>query len=533
MWIRIGCIAVAALFLVGIEANKSSQPGVNVGIGPKFMQTVANELVYSCNRVLPGRIMPDHSGGHTSSYPKVKYTLSHNLIQSASCSGGTAKQGGSVNEINFQLTGVNMELVSHLDAKQTDFPYVHPQGTLTSKVSDGTFNIVWSFSADPSGELKMSGSATADVDADVSYSGHDSWFVSPMLFFLGPFMNDIVSDEIGDIVSDEIAAAAAYIENLPLPYALPSVLGAFLPDTINWDWGLVSSPTWRKDSKGNELFVIQSRAQWVYAPPYTHNYNYTLPFYNNDTMPYATGTDDLQLVVSDFTLDTFLYTAYEAGATFMVNSSIIPSSFPFKLNTTDLKGVIPALYKAHPDELLNIGVRIGNYPRVDSISDHVLYLATPIDMDWYIENSMTYCFTLRIDIQLLGAAVIETNPTNSSEWNVHGQVKSLSKIHSTLVSSAIGNFSTSNLDAILYDISKYAPSAINKFLGEGYNIPKKIPIGAFGMLDLNDFAFVDDAAYNYFGLQMTAGFNGPSTRIGEQEEIAREGEERRRVKIVQ
>lgn len=63
----------------------------------------------------------------------------------------------------------------------------------------------------------------------------------------------------------------------------------------------------------------------------------------------------MQIFVADFVENCFLYSLYTDGLlTKTLDSSMVPSSSPIQLNTTDLKSLEPNLYAKYPDRLIEV-----------------------------------------------------------------------------------------------------------------------------------------------------------------------------------
>eukprot|EP01006_Ploeotia_vitrea_P057846 TRINITY_DN68363_c0_g1_i1.p1 TRINITY_DN68363_c0_g1~~TRINITY_DN68363_c0_g1_i1.p1 ORF type:complete len:511 (+),score=67.93 TRINITY_DN68363_c0_g1_i1:26-1558(+) len=504
-------LVVLLLAICCVECKLSTRPGIKLALGHKFMEEMGHAAVYMCNRVLPGRTLPPVSGTKSKGYPKLQYTLSDLFVMSASCTSATAGPGSNDNEIKFHLTGVDMIIHSNLKAKQLDFPHLEPHGKTVATIKNGELTLVWDFGYN----LTMTGSSVGSVSADLSYSGHDAVIIKPLLLFLKPFVDSIVEDTFSTITSEIFKNITIALQSAPDPLALNTPLPGvpdFQNDTVNFFWGPAATPSWRPFD-GHEYFVLESVGQFVYAPPYTRLFNWTLPFSNDDDIPDAIGSDNLQIMLGTFTIDSFLYDLYHTHMSININGSVIPPSLPIKLNTTELKSILPLLYQRYPDAAISIDIRLGPYPTIKGVSNATIQVSAPIQMDWNVEVGYpvprkTYVFTLNAPVTAVTSANIHTNPKNSSEWNIYGKLDKLDRIRATLVESVIGKFSLTKLNGILYDLGFIVPAQLNKILATGVSFPKKLRMGPFGFLTLNNFEWKDSPTGKYFALEVDAGFDG-------------------------
>jgi len=182
-------------------------------------------------------------------------------------------------------------------------------------------------------------------------------------------------------------------------------------------------------------------------------------------MPDIVNEDMIQIFLSDFLATSGGYSEWQAGQLKQfITSNDIPNTSPIQLNTTYFSDLIPPLYNKYPNTLMDLNVSVVSMPTVFFNTSGAFVTATAhCDTYVVINNSPVYAFTLEVITNLAGNA-------NIKGTTIYGDLTFLAASVS-LYKSAIGQFSTSNLNDVVQLLISFVLPDINDKLANGFQLP--------------------------------------------------------------
>ncbi|EFC49128.1 bactericidal permeability-increasing protein/lipopolysaccharide-binding protein [Naegleria gruberi] len=206
---------------------------------------------------------------------------------------------------------------------------------------------------------------TVDLgNLNINISGGSGWILDLLQSLFSSQIKSSVQSAIQNAVSSSVAKANADIQTANLIPTLNMTVGSNNFKVIV-DYRLTEC-----DVQSNNFLVIATRATF-YDP--NKGPSAPLPFGHVQLPKVApTQIDDLiDAYGTDFVINSLLYALYSSNQMqTYVTPTMIPSNSPIQLNTTSLKLLLPQLYNAYPNKLVNLFVysntagNPGQYPNI-------------------------------------------------------------------------------------------------------------------------------------------------------------------------
>ena len=198
------------------------------------------------------------------------------------------------------------------------------------------------------------------------------------------------------------------------------------------------------------------------------NPNYNPPIDAPVTLPaYNPSGDQVQIAISDYTMNSGLYAAYASGALkYTVTPSMVPSSSPVQLDTTSLDSLFPGIEAAYGAGLpCNVACSAGSSaPVISTLTGDIT--GTAVANCAILVQGTTQALALAIDLAF--NATISLN-----SWEVKGNVNSASVTNVTAYANAMNSaVDTNGLTFMLnLGLGLAVPYLDQTILGPGIQLP--------------------------------------------------------------
>eukprot|EP01102_Stenamoeba_stenopodia_P004243 TRINITY_DN1454_c0_g1_i1.p1 TRINITY_DN1454_c0_g1~~TRINITY_DN1454_c0_g1_i1.p1 ORF type:complete len:510 (+),score=136.03 TRINITY_DN1454_c0_g1_i1:67-1596(+) len=194
------------------------------------------------------------------------------------------------------------------------------------------------------------------------------------------------------------------------------------------------------------------------------------PFEPSVTLPYIFNSQDIQVFLSDYTINSIGWALFEEGK---LNYTIKPSDLPAAdqkyLNTSEYKLLLSRLYRDFPNMEINLKVECETWPDIKISGSDGISFYLPVPIAWEVvqpNGTLAEAFVIGVDVYSQ-----VTGYFNTSTNTIQGSLGDLS-INITLVSSNIGTFSVGLISSIVnIAIKSTIIPKINDILQKGYPLP--------------------------------------------------------------
>jgi len=233
---------------------------------------------------------------------------------------------------------------------------------------------------------------------NVSLNGGASFLYDVIIqFFLTPIKTTIqealiaaITDQVNTQLNELLASLPIYIN---------------ITNGIVIDYSITSTPMLTENSvtfpSRGEFYVFGDYSPSPFTTP-------TLPNNKSD------DTQEVQMFLSDFTANTFGYTAYNLNLLqSVVNNSQVPPDVPIKLETSYFKDLIPALYQKYPNMLMQLRNMATTYP-ITTFSPSGAFVADQGDVHVMVlpnEQTAVEAFVLHLNVTMSGTASLNKEGT--------------------------------------------------------------------------------------------------------------------------
>jgi len=177
----------------------------------------------------------------------------------------------------------------------------------------------------------------------------------------------------------------------------------------------------------------------------------------------------VQMYMSDFVPTSLARAFMLAGfLEYTVTNAILPSGFPFKLNTKLLAPYLPPLQKAYPDNDVHLIAKVTETPQISFVQGAGVSVVTIGTFTIMVQNSTDsplYVEAIVLDIQIKAVAA-----ASLGGWQVYGQVSNTTLI-ATVKSSKVGPVDNKNIQFVLNYALQFGLPSINTILKNGISLP--------------------------------------------------------------
>lgn len=234
--------------------------------------------------------------------------------------------------------------------------------------------------------------------------------------------------------------------------------GAFNISTAKF--GLMDTPVVASDYVGVNLQGEVVNRDHPATPPFSPN---PLPTFD------ASDADHmLQLYISRYVFNTGAWVFFEAGLEkIVITPAMVPSSFPFKLNTSDptFSSIAPGMAQKYPDTGVELLFASTSYPSVNG-NTSVANLTAPVSISFAAATSPSPSFAFELACTIVGGLTAD----------IQGQllIGQLTELQCplTLVKSDVGTVDVAGLSLLVSSVlNSVALPAANKILAKGFPIP--------------------------------------------------------------
>jgi|ERR1712137_72114 len=421
-----------------------ADPGVTVTIGAEGL---ANGVLVDLPNILisklDGVVIPEISGvTRELLILQITYNITNISINDFTVSDLTLY---SIDEgFKAELSGVSLDISFdwHYEDRTLFIIHISDSGNGTMSFSNGHYNLEFRIK-------ERNGRPHFDVfrnnldlsDFDLHLDGGTQWFYDLFNFIISPLVKRQIESTVQDIVSTIFDDLNDQIDQVPT--TLPLVEG------VAFNWALLDN----FDTDGSGFGSLYSAGYFV-----AESDTSAVPPYASPNIPSRVNSEQGQVIISEYTLNTLGWALYEAGS---LNITI-----PFG-TTNDWRVLLPAFYRAYPDSNVTVSLVFNVYP-VFTVNETGILLQMAPYMYWnaILSNGTSVnAFVLLLEI----AASVDLTFDNTTM--IHGQV-GVPTFEMSLYDSNIGSFSLFQLEtAISTVIYLGLLPKINHVLKNGIPIP--------------------------------------------------------------
>ncbi len=452
---RVHTLLVLLLVSVAVLSSPhGNTPGTKVTISQNALQYMTNQVLPIIEKQVSQQLaIPDSTSevdtpiGHVTLEAKnIKVQSFHLAAASLTVLPGKGLQA------NIQGCSVAIHLDWHY--RKNSWPHVSDGGSADSSVSLNVA-LVLAITVGPDGKpvVQVPAVSTDVTGLDLHLHGGASWLYN---IFLNVFKNSIrksitsaIESNMSKAVTDNVAKILATI-NLKYPLRDGVIVDASFDEILFGSSFLTT---------GNMVeFIYLNGTRYPGQPP-------AMP----DTDPKYAGSM-IQFAMSDYVLNTAAYAAFQAEPTHMlVNSSYLPSSLQFLMNTRAFKFLIPQLYNTYPDLPMQITIGVTSAPTFKVSPDVGTELSAEGDANFQvIQKGGAIASVFDIGVQ----AVLDANVMIVAQKNVTAEL-SVKKLSITLKESVVGPFDISVLQEVVSTVVAYVLVPIVNLMAKNY--PLTIP----------------------------------------------------------
>ncbi|KAJ3443322.1 bactericidal permeability-increasing bpi protein-related [Anaeramoeba flamelloides] len=366
------------LFLFCINCFSLPQAGMKTfftSAGIKQIQAIVNPLLIK--EVETFNIPPvtiDQDG--------LKLTLSNIKITDLTFQDETFQLKPS-NKIGIHISDLSCKCT--MDWKYT-FGLIHDNGWVDEDVGDVTLDLDLVLGNDGKGHavIQADSSSCSIGSLDIHLHGGASWLYNIMVsIFKGP-LKSTIQNEIGSQFKDQInQLAPKFLLEVPIEYSLPhdSVLNY---EMLSQD----VTDTWIELTNNAEFYWNKKKQE----SPTPHH-----------TLPDQPWSQDLQIemYLDEFAVNSAGHVFTENGfLDFTFTDADVPANFPFHLNTTYFKALIPSLGEKWPAHLMTAQIYPSEYPQVsiDPTNEATANAPMNLNISVIVDQKPVLAFTMGLDI---------------------------------------------------------------------------------------------------------------------------------------
>uniref|UniRef100_A0A7S3GA35 Uncharacterized protein n=1 Tax=Palpitomonas bilix TaxID=652834 RepID=A0A7S3GA35_9EUKA len=329
-------------FALLCSCSLSASPGLEVTISESILSKAWQAGVKVALPQLQSLSIPDTSGKTSTPVGSFDYTVSDVQISGFNI-GSTSIQLQSGQGVELAASGLTLTVNLQFSFKEESWPHIKTGASATVTVKDGSATIVVLPTSTSDGHLQLSltSRSVSLGDFEITVDGSMSWLYNFVESLFGGQSKGACESAIESAIDGQIPQLNTYLASLPTQYAIDMWQGS----TVTVDYSVVNPPTITSsfmflDALGG--FSVNGQAS-------------SCPYKAPD-MPQVASGNDVQVYVADYVENCFLYSLHEGGLlTTTIDDSMVPSSSPIHLNTTDLQGLEPNLYAAYPNMLVEVG----------------------------------------------------------------------------------------------------------------------------------------------------------------------------------
>ncbi|CAK8677703.1 unnamed protein product [Clavelina lepadiformis] len=398
--------------------------------------------------------LPDESGSTSIKVGHVDYSLTGMKIIGFNF-GTTNIATSPPNRLPLSLYGGFIDVVGNWATKLKVIFTIKDHGRFEAKANGINIDLTVMFNVDSQGKPQVSaGNCRVDIGGfSVKVHGGASWLYNLIL--------DLAKSSIKRSLQKQICPSVRKAIDIQAEKALHDLqVTANIFKNINVDYSLVGEPNMTSNSLSQGIKGIfypkeNPEIKFPFPPPVISS-----PFKANNKMA--------QVVVSTYSANTFMYSAWKSGLMdIWITKAILPEKFAKYNLTTDLIAPLVPGFKKFPGRPLKLRLTATNFPQV-IIHPNVTIIKGEGDFLTYIvlkQNETRFeAMNLHITFSVSAAVMINDEKIVPKLADV--------SVHLTLKSSAVGKVPVNVVNLLLKGALKVSimPS-LNKYLSQGYLIP--------------------------------------------------------------
>ncbi|KAJ5071570.1 bactericidal permeability-increasing bpi protein-related [Anaeramoeba ignava] len=439
---------ILLIILIGIiTTEEASLPGFKISLTKPLFDEAIKILVPLAIKDLQNMNIPDIDGDFDSPIGKIEYQFTSIKLNSISLS--NAKLSLVSGGISISISGGSASLSANWHWKEKSWPHVSDSGSVDIDTSSVSASVSLAIGSDSNGRPTIvTSSISLDLGSlNVHFHGGDSWLYNLFSGEISDKIKSSVESEVNSKVKPMIdQAAEKFLSTVPLVEPIDS--------NVEIDYRLVSTP----EIEAGKDIMCPLKGEFYYIP---HPHEYPIA---PVTMPSTINTEMGQFFISEFVFNSLAFSYYQTG---MLSATVtpqnVPSWFPFKLNTTAWKDLIPQLFNTYPGQTMNASIGVNSAP-VCSISSSGILL----QIDGFLRVNVIQSSKMAFILNLFANAQISMN---ISDAKIYGNFNNLTT-KMTLNASTIGQFSLDSLDQILDLMTQNVlVPLLNELFQKGYPLP--------------------------------------------------------------
>ena len=417
-------IMKALLFVAGlVVATWSSKAGLEVGFTSDALESLKKDALPSVLHKIGNIQIPEQQATVGKDYYKTKIKV-YNIV----VSGIDADIDSS--EIQFKPDHEFAVKINGITAK-ANFQYHYDVDSIESGGGSGDIDIS-DTNADAVVEVTESkGKPVVAIESsNVTLGKLDIKFGNDPLGYIANFLISLFKQKLTGTLEQEINKAIKNSGQKAIDKALSTlpIYISFGGIPLAVDYSLPSDPLVRSD-------YVQASAAGIFLD--TDHPNYSPPVSPPVDLPgFDANGKQIQVMLTDYTLNTGLYACYKVGIiNYNITSSVIPSKYPVHLDTTSLSIPIPGLEKKYgAGKPCNLWCYASEQPSIKSTSGEI---QGNIEVNCEVQVEGVYkVATFGNSIDFSASAVLK-------DWVVSGSLKKAEIQSIKVVDNPIG----SNIDA--------------------------------------------------------------------------------------
>ncbi|KAF7645153.1 hypothetical protein LDENG_00209060 [Lucifuga dentata] len=376
----------------------------------------------------------------------VSYMLSDITISQCDFPEPSVEFSDDVNGFTSSLSGLSVAIKGNW---ATQCRWIRG-GTFDLALFDLDVMSVVELGKDADGHLSVTSNKCRARVGDLMIQLHGaSWFLKHFVDFFKNHIKGELQSKICPCVEKFIVNLEDHLKATNVSFEVCKALGVDLPLTSP---PLINASALNLGLKG-EFYSIKTHEDPPFEAP---------PFSLPEQPDYM-----MSVGVSAYTLNSASFAFYSAGLLqVLINDSMIPPGFPFRLNTSSFGHFIPQLPKLFPDLLMELQVYARDIPMFYFLPGAVKlnFLAAVKAFAIQPNSTWTPLFKLNADSEFSGKVWI-------SDGKVKGSV-AMDNFTLTLAASEIGTFKTDHLEDLAKMGLKMALSQLNQKLAKGFDLPR-------------------------------------------------------------
>lgn len=331
--------------------------------------------------------------------------------------------------------------------REDSWPHMSDHGSANIYVAETYINVTIPMGEVDGKPFASVGDCSAQIGhLDVNFEGGSSWLYN--------IFADIFAKQLKGALEQALAYEIRVAINEGSATALDSLpVVEQISDDVEIDYSMVDYPTFTES-----YFTFPLKGAFYQMSEHTES-----PFVPSP-LPDSLTDEMVQMFIDDFLPNSAGYAYFKANRLQVsFTDDDLPTDAPLRLNTTYFIDMVPPLYKAFPDQLMEID-SFATQPPIVVFSKEGAFVEALGNLNVYILPQRQLAFTLFVHMFCSGSAGLDG-------LNITGKLKFMNASFS-LQSSNIGDFDVSTLeDVVNFVLKQGAIPMANELLSAGISLP--------------------------------------------------------------